>query len=63
MYFDPTDINNKQFELYDLASDPLEQYNQAQSNPEQLAIMIEKLRIKMEDTHTTPVYDTGTSIL
>lgn len=63
MYFDPTDMNNKQFELYDLVSDPLEQYNQAQSNPEQLAIMIEKLSIKMEETHTTPVYDTGTSIL
>jgi arylsulfatase A-like enzyme len=63
MYFDHTDINNKQFELYDLVNDPLEQYNQAQSNPGQLAIMIEKLSIKMEETHTTPIYDTGTSIL
>lgn len=63
MYFDPTNMDNKQYELYDLVSDPLEQYNQAQSNPGQLAIMIEKLSIKMEETHTTPIYVTGTSIL
>jgi arylsulfatase A-like enzyme len=58
MYFDPTDENDKQYELYDLLNDPLEQNNLAQ-NPEyhdQLAIMTEKLTIKMEETYTTPVY-------
>lgn len=63
MYFDPSDYNNKQFELYDLLNDPFEQNNQAQSNPEQFAIMLEKLRIKMGETLTTPIYDTGASIL
>ena len=58
MYFDPTDENDKQYELYDLLNDPLEQNNLAQ-NPDyhnQLAIMTEKLTIKMEETYTTPVY-------
>lgn len=59
MYFDP-DSKEKQYELYDLLKDPIEQHNMADPgnrayyNPGKLAEMLHKLQVKMRKTHTKP---------
>lgn len=63
MYFDPNS-DAKQYELYDLLNDPLEQHNMADPgtdpnynpyyNPTQLSVMMDKLNRKMQGTSTMP---------
>jgi choline-sulfatase len=52
--FDPNHAAPSVYELYDLASDPLEQTNLASANPQKLSEMISKLEARMAQTHTTP---------
>ena len=59
MYFDPEGKVDPEYELYDLSNDPTEYYNMANPlslfyNPAKVEEMYNKLRLKMEETGTTP---------
>jgi hypothetical protein len=66
MYFDPGGVEESVYELYDLQSDPWEQHNMACSDPGnqyfdpvKLNEMQQKLKIKMQETGTTPPHYQG----
>ena len=59
MYFDPDDPANRDYELYDLESDPIEYFNMANPgspryDPAKTAEMLARLEARMAETGTTP---------